>query len=219
MKVKARICSQAILMFCAHAALATSATASLINADFETGDFTGWTPFVTENGVANAEVSQFDVNQDGSTSFAASFSTGWDEWDVDNAPRGGGISQEFQSASGELEVRMDAAAVVESSIPNLASVQAGEVSVFIDDALILNYAFGSVLNNTVVTANLWDTIQLDEGLHTLTIVFTRPFFPADVLRQSIDDISLSGSAVVPVPSALFLFLSSLLLIPLLRRSR
>jgi len=206
-------------MIAAHVALAASARAALINPGFETGDYTGWTAFVTENGVTNAEVSPFDVSQDGTSSFAASFSTGWDEWDVAGAPHGGGIYQEFYSAGGSLEVRMDVAAAVQSSNPNLVSTGGGDVRVLIDQNLIFSHTFGYVLNNTVAVENVWAAIELEEGLHTITILFARDAFPSTNLRQYVDDVSLSGTAIVPVPAALILLISSILTLPLVRRSQ
>lgn len=90
--------------------LSCAANAAVVNGDFATGDFTGWTTFTTSGGslgpVDANTVTSFDVSGTGASQ-AARFQVGQSGGSFD---QGGGIYQSVVVGAGTLSVSADIAA-------------------------------------------------------------------------------------------------------------
>ena len=92
---------------------ATSANAELIlNGNFSTGDFTGWSLFTTANGTIGSNpdprVTSFDVTGSGSQN-AAEFQVGQINFDFGHQ-EGGGLTQSITTLNGILQFSASIAA-------------------------------------------------------------------------------------------------------------
>lgn len=197
----------------------SGAHAVLINPDFETGDFSGWTLFTTEHGVSESTVTAFDIAQDGDISLAARFMTGRSIFDPAVGPQGGGISQQFYARDGQLTIALNAAVSVAIDHPNAVSGNGGDVLILVDGTPIIFHEFGVIPNNSVATVLLTGDLFVSEEHHILTILFQRSFLLAESTSQYVDNIALGGSAVVPIPAAALLFTSACAVLGIARRSR
>ena len=94
----------ALIILTNLAAMGLPAYAGFINGDFQTGDLTGWTTYLTSNGMSGAGnpfVALVDTTGSG-TSLAVFFEVG--EAVSDGTQQGGGLSQNLFLAAGNYVV-------------------------------------------------------------------------------------------------------------------
>lgn len=200
-----------------------TAQATLINTDFETGDFSGWNVFTfdaTVNGifgvgsVGNNVVTSFDTDGDGVASNAARFQVGQTSGGRvgGGTPRvGGGIWQSFD-ASGLFEVSVDVAMLSTS-----VNADGGLFELLINGLVVDIIDFDRVTPGTL-RGTLTGSTMLDAGTHELRIRMSRGYGTASSTpRQYIDDIVTNLRPVaVPAPNTLLLLMAALL-VPVARR--
>lgn len=184
----------------AHASLIT-------NGDFETGDFTGWTLFVTQfGGIEAPAVVPFDTNGDLVTTDSARFDVGQVGGPCGiGAPcpaQGGGIFQSFTTGAGQLAIDLDIAS--ESGGNNGAG---GLFTLFLDGTQLDSFDFGDIFAGTIERAHLTATPTVLAGSHELRIQIERnggivTSFPG--LHHYVDDVVVSAPAAVSEPSTLVL---------------
>jgi len=184
----------------AHASLIT-------NGDFETGDFTGWTLFVTQfGGIVAPAVVPFDTNGDLVTSFSGRFDVGQVGGPcgigLPCPTQGGGIFQSFATGAGQLAIDLDIAS--QSGGNNAAG---GLFTLFLDGAQVDSFNFGDIFVGTIERAHLTATPTVLAGFHELRIQIERnagivDSFPG--LHHYVDDVVVTGPAAVPEPSTLLL---------------
>ena len=165
------------------------------NGDFETGDFSGWTTFVTDNGsIGDATVAPFDVAQNREVSQAAQFNVGERVWE--RQQEGGGIFQAFE-ASGRILVSAEIAA---DNIGHTSNRAAGIFTLLVDGVPVARHDFGSIASNGIETATLEGEITVQPGEHELRILMTRPFLRSPRLSpfQWVDNVMIESINRPPV---------------------
>ena len=183
--------------------LANVANAGLItNGDFETGNLTGWTTFLTDNGtIGSPTVTSFDTTGSGG-SLAAQFNVGQLVFSAGN-PAGGGISQSIDLAVGSYSL---SAAVATNVINTNAS--GGIFELLFNDVVVDSFDSGNVSSSDPTQRELlMGTIfAATAGWHEVSMRMTRPFTISDVSddipSQYVDNVLLIAS--VPEPSSLAL---------------
>jgi PEP-CTERM motif len=209
------------------AACLGSAQAQVVNGDFETGDLPPWITYTTPNGTFGPgfpSVSIFDVNGDGSSSSALSFSVGYQTAPCDFPgilcplpTEGGGIRQSTIFLGGQTVLHADVA-VANSTASGGLNSDGGTFSLFLDGVLLDSVSFVDIVAGTVLRGQLDFTGFISAGSHTLELLTTRNYSSASSLTQYIDDVS--AVAAVPEPStALLLGIGLLALIGLRRLPR
>ena len=190
-----------------------AADSLLVNGDFASGDFTGWTLFTSDNGSLGTRpglpsVTSFDTDGDGVFNSAAVFQVGEAAWLGSHQPAGGGIRQFFVSAPGQLSVDLEIAVSSEMD----ANDEAGIFSLFIDNTLLNAFNFESVTPDippyTTQRGKLSGSMYVDGGLHELTIRIERPVLAGEETpRQYVDNIV--AVIAIPEPGAALLVLLGL----------
>ncbi len=167
--------------FLAGALLATSALVAqaapiLVNGDFETGDFSGWTTYTNAGGVIGTPaVVSADVVQ-GTTSLAARLRAG--EVTVDNSVTlGGGLSQTFSVGSNGLFLFQ--ADVMAEGTPQYANADGGSFALFVDNVSVASFAAGEIAPSQLIRNTLSYTGLLSTGSHTLRLETTRRWQTSD----------------------------------------
>lgn len=178
-------------------------SAAIINGDFSTGDFSGWTIFSDPNGTANGDpnsnglpdVVSFDVSG-GGPSAAAQFRVG--RTGGASANQGGGIFQTIQTAAGDLILSVDFA--LESTGNN---AQGGLFELTLNGVVVDFTDVGAVTVGEVIRGNLNANVTVDAGDQDVRLSVRRQFFAgsASTPSQYFDNVSASGSAVaIPEPA-------------------
>lgn len=193
-----------------------TANSLLVNGDFATNDFTGWTLFTNDNGSlgtmpslpALPGVTPFDTDGDGVSNSAAVFQVGEAAWLGSHQQAGGGIKQSFVSSSGQLSVDLDIA--VRSGMD--ANDVAGIFSLFIDDTLLNTFNFESITPDippsTTQRSKLSGSMFVNAGVHELTILVERPALTSEVTPwQYVDNVV--AVVAIPEPDAAWLLLMGL----------
>jgi hypothetical protein len=185
----------------------TAAAATLTNGDFETGDLTGWTTFVTPNGTIGstngssgpAGVALFDTTGSGA-SYAAHFSVGEIAGEVGNGPsEGGGIYQNVTVAAGTYVLSADIAT------DGGFNADCGLYELIVDGHLVASHDFGECLAAGPYRSTLDATVPLSDGSHEIRILITRNYAPDFTMTQYVDNVSLvpldSTPPVISVPGS------------------
>jgi len=169
----------------------------LVNGDFETGDFSGWTQFITANGtVGTPTVTSFATSSNGTASLSAAFQPGNNL--ANGSQQGGGIYQYFSLAS----VTSLAFSLNTASYATYANADGGQVSVLLDGITFDTTSFGNMgkgqTEYAILAANI---LNVSAGQHELEILDTRGFgyewyTPIDY----IDNVSLTVTTA-PEPSS------------------
>jgi hypothetical protein len=158
----------------------------IVNGDFETGDMSGWSTFVTANGglgIGFPSVVSFDVAGDGASN-AAKFKVGQIVF-TPGVPEGGGIYQSFTFSGGEIAINMDIAVQADS-----ANGTAGFFELFVDDVLLDSFDFGDIAAATTERASLGYSGELAAGVHELRVQMTRTARIGPTPYQYLDNISV-----------------------------
>jgi hypothetical protein len=184
----------------AAVSMAGTAHANLVvNGDFATGDFTGWTLFTTANGTIGTgpepDVSVFDVTGGGAQN-AATFNVG--EVNFDGTQQGGGISQMITTGAGTLDL---SAAVAAFKIA--FNADAGVFTLLLDGTPVASDDLGPINADQTLRATLTGDIAVTAGVHDLEILVTRPYTTCGdgcTPNQYVTDIS-ANMAMVPEPAS------------------
>lgn len=180
-----------------------SAATVLVNGDFETGDFTGWTPYAINSDAGTPIVDLFDTNHSGIPSQCATFHAGNTQGNFSQG--GGGLFQNFFAPlQGNLTLGLDAASYNPYLGPNGAG---GEITVFLDQVAVASTNFGSIIGYETKYAHLTATIPLvAAGTHELRIQVTKGGMVVWYTPyQYVDNITIEGTAI-PEPATLSLIL-------------
>ncbi len=179
------------------------ALATIINGDFETGDLTGWTTYVTPVGYSHSSVIPFDTNNDSIKTNSARFHVG-QRFTAATINAGGGIYQDFTLfKDSNLFIKADIAS------QNIATIGSGNgsgglVELFLDGLLLNAFDFGFIGVETTEFGELLAAPKnLVAGTHELRIQFTRPFLPAGVFQylDNVVVIPIAGYITVPEPAS------------------
>lgn len=195
----------AFLVACVAAlavAAPASAAAPVANGDFETGDLTGWTTFLTDNGQISPApaVVLFDTTGSGESN-AARFAVGRNS-SFFSAPAGGGIYQSVNTAAGSFNLSADIAALAGGEQANLSC---GLFELLVDGIVVDSHDFAGVPGTndfsqcpayTTVRATLSASeLPLTTGLHEIRIRITRPGTLSPTVawrpRQYVDNVLLT----------------------------
>jgi len=149
----------------------------LTNSDFETGDFAGWTTFLTTNGVASPNVFVFDTDGDLTATFSAQFQVGQVNFEgLGNTNfRGGGILQTINTAGGTITISADIASDMSTVAPNTGNGQGGQFKLFFDGVEVDNHLFGNIQGGTTQRSTLNAQINgVTPGSYEVKIEIGRP---------------------------------------------
>ncbi|MCZ6821556.1 MAG: PEP-CTERM sorting domain-containing protein [Deltaproteobacteria bacterium] len=200
--------------------------ASFTNGDFESGVLEPWITFLTsENGsIGTPSIVNFDIDGAGDlpTTLALQLNAG--QVATANEPEGGGISQTAFFLAGDLFISVDIAVDNPNSSEN---VDGGLFELLFDGVAQMDTVdFGSIGGlSTKFGVLVAAVVGVSEGMHTIAIRVTRPFRNSDdpdfqTPLQYVDNVELSGNAVIPEPGSALLLAGALLgLATLRKRSR
>ena len=183
-------------------AAAVGVQASLINGDFETGDFTGWTLFTTSsNGTVSPHtVALFDTNNDATATKSAQFRVGQVNHNLGGL-EGGGIFQSVLLGAGILNLSADIAVAAGS----LNNVEGGLFDLLLDGIILASHNFGSTSAGVDEFAVLAASTSVTAGSHEIRIQMRRNFTNQNSLLQWVDNVAASGPSVpAPEPTTLAL---------------
>ena len=192
------------------AATTSTSSAGLINPDFETGDYTGWTTYTTPFGTSGngfSQVVQFDVDGDTNLSFAPEWRVGTIQTGV---PAGAGVSQDIVvPLLNNVVLEVDIAAAAGSS-----NGAAGFFELLFDGNVVDSHDFGSIVGGTVERETLTAVVpSVAPGIYEVALQATRNAAQASFTpRQYFDDFNV----LVPEPSTSFLTLLAMASIAALR---
>lgn len=163
------------------AALGTTPPAGVLaNGDFETGDLRGWEAVVPP-GEASLDVVSADVDGDGVPSLAGRFRRVGHGQEV-------ALRQQLALRAGALQVE----AVVAGAL------LAETVSLVVDGVVVAQHRFQGAAAGVHLRGSV---PQVTAGSHELRVVVQRGFLPSDDADILLDDLRVSGTAVVATPSA------------------
>ena len=191
----------------------------LVNGDFETGDLTGWSTFVTPNGDIGAayglpNVVPFDVTGSGTASDAAQFEVGELAFLGSHTAQGGGIFQNFTCFPGQYVVSLDVAA---QNINSFINAQAGTFNLFVDGSLLASTNYGQISPGQVPRAVLSATTEMGPGTHQIMVEITRSWLTGGFGETPLEYLDNIAVAPVPEPSQVALGILGLILMLAHRR--
>src|SRR5215469_8177816 len=135
---KIELCFAAVATLCI-ASIRLQA-AQLVNGDFQTGDFTGWTFFTTsQGGLGQPTVVLFDTADIGTASYSARFEAGQTNGIVTGAKYGAGIFQNVTLGAGQLSISLEIAA----SSPGVNG-DGGTFELVLDGSVVASHSFVSM---------------------------------------------------------------------------
>jgi hypothetical protein len=186
------------------------ATGLLQNGDFESGDLTGWTTFLTPNGDLGPglpDATMFDTDGDGTATFAARFRAGEKVFNSSTGHtfQGGGL---FQTFSGPAGVYNFSASIAAQNPSTSANDTAGVFSLFVDGTLRDSVDFKQLLGGgdigpgQIERSSLFTSVTLTQGIHELRFQVTRNWLNGDTPYEYLDDVQIGGVIPEPTPSAL-----------------
>ena len=186
--------------------------AQLINGNFETGDFTGWTEFNTvggstpygqeAGGTSAYQVVSFDTAGTGTPSDSAEFEVG----EVSGVVGGGGLGQGagiYQYVplnAGQLNISLDIAATSPGN-----NADAGTFELLLDGVVVASNPLGGIGFNQTIRSTLGYSGVITAGPHQIAIDMRRGYGTegGDTPYEYLDNIVLSGTAV-PEPCTISL---------------
>lgn len=208
MTEKARSMSAALgvlaVALCSLVFVAGASAANVTNGDFESGNLTGWSTFLTAGGVIDPGpgVESFDTTGSGASN-AAMFAVGRNTGI--GAPEGGGIYQSVNTIAGTFNVSADVAAL--ASVDNLSC---GFFELLVDGAVVASHDFSAgdfsacPAGTTVRTTLSASGLSLTTGSHEVRIRISRGYTLSPISgnrpRQYVDNVSLT-QVTVALPTA------------------
>lgn len=193
MKIRFHACQ---LLAGAIALIAFSGNAQLINGDFATGDFTGWTQFNTPNGGSSlTQVVPFDITGTGVPVNCAEFEVGETTGGVGGGGlgRGAGIYQNVTLGAGQLNISLDIAATSDGN-----NADAGTFELLLNGNSVASDAMGGISYNQTIRSTLNYDGSISAGTYQIGIEMLRGYgteYP-NTPYQYLSNIELS---VAPVP--------------------
>ena len=196
---------------------------ALENGDFESGVLFPWTTFLTDNGTIGVpSIVDFDIDGPGGlpSSLALELRTGQITHFTGLPPAGGGIEQIVSFNAGDLTITVDIATVNPESADNFS---AGIFELLFDGVVLDTLDFGSPLGGDErAFGMLFGTVAgVTATNHTVAIQVTRTreasSNPLETPLQYVDNVELSGSAVIPEPGSALLLAGALLALATLRK--
>ncbi len=164
----------------------------LVNGTFETGEFTGWTLFTTENGNMSASVVPFGTTG-GATSDSARLAVGQATYEGLYVQRGGGIFQDVQLFRGRLFVSADLA----SDFPySFCNGDGGTMQLLVDGVVADTHNFGTMCGPVTKYAHFSAHVWISSaGTHEIRILAVRAGLVSGV-NDYADNVVLSGAATL-----------------------
>ena len=151
--------------------------AQLVNGDFATGDFSGWTVFTDPGGdTGGAAVVLFDITGTGTAANSAQFQVGATNFSGTGVGLGGGISQDVTLAAGYYQIQADIAAYNPDTGLNY---DAGNFELTVDGTLVATNFLGLINAQQTLRSNLEATMLLSAGTHEIAIAMRRPWLSGD----------------------------------------
>jgi hypothetical protein len=180
--------------------LGIRAEAQLINGNFETGDFTGWTLYNEEHGTLGVTNIVVFETITGTPSQCAEFEVGKSE--IINGVvtgYGGGIKQEVVLNAGQLTISANIAAYHDNPVYN---ADGGNFVLFLDGAIIATNYFGKILAYQTMRSTLNYSGLVTSGAHEIAIAIRRPWLSTPSVPtpyQFVDNVMLTVSEISPIP--------------------
>lgn len=183
---------------------AVTGHAQIVNGDFASGDFTGWTLFTTANGSLGPnpppDVVSFDVTGTG-TSSAARFQVGGVALQAGGG--GGGIYQSVTAGAGLLSVSADIAAW-DSISDNGSNADWGTFELLVDAVVLDSWGSASPPCCNPVRHTLSGSRMVTAGPHEIRVRMTRVFLNGEVAGdtpfQYVDNVTSEVNEVEAVPT-------------------
>jgi len=173
-----------------------AAQAQLINGNFATGDFTGWTLFNTPNGGTSvSQVVLFDTAGTGVPVNSAEFEVGETSGGIGGGGlgQGAGIYQYVTLGAGKLNLSLNIAATSEGN-----NADAGTFQLLLNGNVVSSDAFGSISVNQTIRSTLSYSGTISGGTYQVGVDMLRGYgteFP-NTPYQYLSNIQLS---VTPIP--------------------
>jgi len=164
----------------------------LENGSFETGDFSGWEVFTTENGtvgqVGFPNIMEFDTNGNGKATKSARFQVGQHKFETAGDTRqGGGLYTHFMGKAGILEISVDVACAFTSSNKR-RNLDGGLFELLLDGETLNHFAVGPIPKGTTKRGTLRAFSPIRAGVHQIRIRITRPFASMAAPFQYVDNV-------------------------------
>ena len=199
-KLLALVIAAVTVSILANGVIFAGDTPVIVNGDFETGDFQGWTIFTTPLGTFKDGapiVVVYDTNNDGTATSSAYVTMGVVSG-VDE--QSAGIFQEIQDSHGDPigAISVDIAADASRSL--LGNTSAGLFELFVDGVLADWHDFAEVLPDSPEFATL-STGQISASVAEIRIRITRAFTVPNELDLYIDNV-VQDQNVDPVVGAI-----------------
>jgi hypothetical protein len=195
--------------------IAFSGTAQLINGNFATGDFTGWSLFNTPNGGTSvAQVVPFDITGTGVPVNCAEFEVGETSGGIGGGGlgQGAGIYQDVTLGSGPLDLSLDIAATSEGN-----NADGGTFELLLNGATVASDPLGGIGAGQTIRSSLNYSGSVSAGTYQVAIEMLRGYgteYP-NTPYQYLSNIELSG-VPVPEPSSVAICGAGLLALLLFR---
>jgi hypothetical protein len=168
----------------------------LQNGGFDTGNFSGWTPFITPNGTVGAQFGFPLVGRNLLTqpSLSAVFEAGQVVTGPGEPGGGGGLLQTFTCVAGLYLISADVSSVGAYSS---GDPDAGLFTLQVDQTTVATWDGGAIQERQTLQDMLSGSIFLTGGSHTFRFAITREgTIDSESPLQSVDNI-----AVTPAPEA------------------
>ncbi|HEV2320547.1 MAG TPA: hypothetical protein VGV18_12400 [Verrucomicrobiae bacterium] len=214
MKIRLPTCQ---LLAGAIVLIAFSGSAQLINGNFATGDFTGWTLFNTPNGGTSvSQVVPFDITGAGVPVNCAEFEVGETSGGIGGGGlgQGAGIYQDVTLGSGPLNISLDIAATSEGN-----NADGGTFELLLNGATVASDPLGGIGAGQTIRSTLNYSGSISAGTYQVAIEMLRGYgteYP-NTPYQYLSSIELSGSSV-PEPSSLAICSAAFLVLLLFREA-
>ena len=173
----------------------------LENGSFESGEFSGWKVFTTENGTVGQggfpDVVVFDTNGDGEATKSVRFQVGQDQIKTAGDTRqGGGLYTQFVGKAGTLEISLDVACTFLSNNKR-RNLDGGLFELLLDGKTLSRYAVGPIHKGATKRGTLRASSPITAGVHQIRIQITRPFASPAAPFQYIDNVVVSQNPHSP----------------------